>query len=46
MHPYTAYVILSNPANSVPRPDETVVSLFDMLTSGWRACRALVRGGR
>lgn len=36
MHPYIAYLILSNPANHHPRPDECCASFREMFATARR----------
>jgi hypothetical protein len=44
MHPYIAYVILTNPANRHPRPDECCVSLKETLAHAWQRLRRKTPG--
>ncbi|WP_200241621.1 hypothetical protein [Thiohalocapsa halophila] len=46
MHPYIAYLVLTNPANHHPRPDESCPNLRQALAELWQRWLPGGRGRR
>jgi hypothetical protein len=43
VHPYIAFLILNNPANHHPRPDECGLPLRELLAALWQRVRPAAR---